>query len=133
MADTPPIVGSSGLDIDAATTYLVAHAAVHSTRRCAHAVRSALLAGGVSFATFPEDAKAYGPYLLAKGFIVIPPTRYVPKKGDVVVIQSYVGGSTAGHITMFSGTGWYSDFVQTDMWSGPGYRTNQPDYVIYRP
>ena len=133
MTDTLPVAGNSGLDIEAATTYLVAHAAAHSTRRCAHAVRLALLAGGVSFADFPEDAKAYGPYLLAKGFIAVSSARYTPGKGDVAVIQSYTGGSSAGHITMYSGTAWYSDFVQSDMWSGPGYRTNQPDYVIYRP
>ena len=57
---------------------------------------------------------------------------YTPKAGDVVVIQPYTGGRTHGHIAMYDGTSWVSDFVQNDMWGGPGYRKNQPSKTIYR-
>ena len=58
---------------------------------------------------------------------------YQPQKGDVVVIQSYAGGDPNGHVAMYDGTTWISDFRQRDMWGGPGYREKMPPYVIYRP
>ncbi|WEN16127.1 hypothetical protein PY254_05500 [Rhodanobacter sp. AS-Z3] len=122
-------------DVDAAVTYLDAHAHGQSTGFCAQAVRRALLAGGIDVTPHPGIAKAYGPYLLAHGFV---PTAtdgsagYAAVKGDVVVIQSYTGGSQAGHIAMFDGLQWVSDFKQRDIWAGPGYRTHKPSYAIYR-
>jgi len=58
---------------------------------------------------------------------------YVPKKGDVAVIQPYKGGDPHGHIAMYNGTKWVSDFKQRDMWGGPGYRKHKPTCVVYRP
>lgn len=58
---------------------------------------------------------------------------YAPLKGDVVVIQPYAGGSPHGHIALYSGTAWVSDFVLRDMWGGPGYRKAKPKSAIYRP
>lgn len=58
---------------------------------------------------------------------------YVPKRGDVVVIQPYNGGNPNGHIAIFSGSRWISDFKQRDMWGGPGYRRNKPPSIVYRP
>ncbi len=60
-------------------------------------------------------------------------TEYVPEKGDVAVIQPYSGGDPNGHIAMYDGTQWVSDFAQRDLWGGPGYRKHKPDCVIYRP
>ena len=61
-------------------------------------------------------------------------TEYVPKKGDVAVIQPYPGGDPNGHIAMYDGQSWVSDFKQRDVWGGPGgYRKNKPTCVIYRP
>jgi hypothetical protein len=34
---------------------------------------------------------------------------------------------------MYDGSVWRSDFVQNDMWAGPGYRKNKPSHEIYRP
>lgn len=122
-------------DIDAAVRYLDDHAHGHSTGFCAQAVRLAILAGGVDVSPHPGIAKAYGSYLLAHGFApvaMIGSVAYVAAKGDVVVIQSYPGGSLAGHIAMFDGTQWVSDFKQRDIWAGPGYRTHRPAYVVYR-
>ena len=37
-------------------------------------------------------------------------TNYVPQKGDIRVWQNYPGGSVAGHIHLFNGQSWVSDF-----------------------
>jgi len=125
--------GNSGLDIDKSIKKLQASAVERSKHRCAFYVRNALLAGGISFAEHPRDAKDYGSYLIDKGFVEVPLKSYMAVKGDIAVIQPYKGGSSAGHITMFDGKVWVSDFWQTDMWSGPGYRQHKPSYKIYRP
>ena len=40
---------------------------------------------------------------------------------------------TYGHVQMYNGNIWISDFQQlSDFWPGGGYRTNQPSFVIYR-
>jgi type VI secretion system secreted protein VgrG len=124
---------ASKLDIDAAVKYLDGHAKSHATGFCAKAVRSAILAGRVDISPHPGIAKSYGIYLQRSGFSLQPVTGYVPAKGDVVVLQSYTGGQPAGHIAMYDGTQWVSDFKQRDMWAGPGYRKHKPQYAIYRP
>lgn len=45
------------------------------------------------------------------------------QEGDVVVIQPCDDGNPAGHMAIYDGTTWYSDFRQRDMWGGPGYRS----------
>ena len=122
-------------DVDAAIRYLDGHAHSHSTGFCAQAVRLAILAGGIDVTPHPGIAKSYGPYLLTHDFTPVATNgsaTYAAAKGDVVVIQSYPGGSQAGHIAMFDGAQWVSDFKQRDMWAGPGYRTHKPMYAIYR-
>jgi type VI secretion system secreted protein VgrG len=126
-------MASSKLDIDAAVKYLDDHAKTYATGFCARAVRSAILAGGVNISPHPGIAKSYGIYLQRSGFKLQPSLNYNPKKGDVVVIQNYAGGQPAGHIAMYDGTQWVSDFKQKDMWAGPGYRKHKPSYAVYRP
>lgn len=121
------------MNVDAAIQYLDEHAVASSTHQCATAVRRALAAGGTVINPHPRDAKDYGPFLRVNGFRETSLSGYTPRKGDVAVIQPYAGGSTAGHITMFNGSIWVSDFRQTDMWAGPGYRRDQPSYAIFRP
>ncbi|MFI1772529.1 hypothetical protein [Thalassobellus citreus] len=60
------------------------------------------------------------------------PENYVPMAGDIVVIQSYAGGSVHGHIQIYNGTQWVSDFKQSDFWPGSGYSKNEPSYNIFR-
>jgi type VI secretion system secreted protein VgrG len=90
-------------------------------------------AGGMDTTGRPVSAKNYGPFLDKKGFAKVPAENYVPQKGDVVVIQPYKGGSEHGHIAMYDGQQWVSDFKQKDMWGGSGYRNNKPPHQIYRP
>ena len=78
------------------------------------------------------SAKNYVYYLPKKGFNEVPQENYVPLAGDIVVIQSYTGGSVHGHIQMYNGEAWVSDFVQKDFWPGSGYKKNEPSYNIFR-
>lgn len=127
------------LDIDAATECLRAQAAPNSRGLCARYVRQALEAGGLILTDHPAVAREYTPTLLRCGFTLVcdNPARlangYVPEKGDVAVIQPYPGGNAAGHIAMYDGAQWISDFRQRDVWSGPGYRTYKPSIAICRP
>jgi type VI secretion system secreted protein VgrG len=127
------VSGLSGLDIDKAVTYLDEKASDSPQYHCARAVRLAIEAGGIHLKSPPIAAKDYGSTLEQARFTKINLNGYREKKGDIAVIQNYKGGSKEGHICMYDGKVWVSDFRQNDMWSGPGYRKNRPPYVIYRP
>jgi uncharacterized Zn-binding protein involved in type VI secretion len=125
--------GTTGMDKDKAAKHLSENAAPKSQGKCAKYVRQAMEAGGMDTTGRPVSAKNYGPFLDKKGFAKVPAENYVPQKGDVVVIQPYKGGSEHGHIAMYDGQQWVSDFKQKDMWGGSGYRNNKPPHQIYRP
>ncbi len=120
-------------DVDKAVDYLDSHAERGSIHKCATYVARAIskpAAGGQPMGT-TLNAKDFGPDLKAAGFNEV--TDGSLQKGDVAVIQPYPGGNPAGHMTMFDGTNWVSDFNQgPSMYPGPGYRANQPPYKIYR-
>lgn len=120
-------------DVEAAVRELAASAGAASMGQCAKYVRTALEAGGLDTSQRPVSAKDYGPFLIGLGFASVPLGAYLPAKGDVAVIQSYPGGDVHGHIAMYDGNQWISDFKQRDMWGGPGYRQHKPSYAIYRP
>ncbi len=119
-----------GWNKDAAVDYIIKHASVKSQSLCATYTRLAIAAGGINL-KLAGDAKNYGDSLLKAGFFALPQS-VVPAKGDVAIIQPYPGGNVSGHMTMFDGKVWYSDFKQRDMYPGPGYRRYHPPYVIYR-
>jgi hypothetical protein len=63
--------------------------------------------------------------------IYIPdPENYNPQKGDVVVFDVTIKHDD-GHMAMYNGKIWVSDFVQRYMWGG-GIRKEAPSYKIYR-
>jgi hypothetical protein len=126
--------GQTGLNISAAVSHLDSAAiASPGNGQCAQWVRQALNAGGFSDSGHPTYAKDYGSFLTGKGFSDIGGSDSSPQAGDVVVIQNYPGGSVPGHIAMYDGSQWVSDFVQQDFWGGPGYRKYQPSHEFYRP
>lgn len=100
--------------------------------KCAQYVRCAIEAGGIDTSVHPVSAKDYGPYLQNWGFREISRDHYVPRTGDIRVWQPYSGGNPNGHIHMFNGSAWVSDFVEPNL-GGPsaGYRANNV-YKIYR-
>jgi hypothetical protein len=130
--------GGGNMDVDKAVKKLNDQAKKNSTGKCAKYVRQAIQAGGVKLTPpYPSVAKDYGPYLEKYGFDPVSPTpapNYEPEKGDIAVIQPYQGGNSAGHIEMYNGSQWVSDFFQNgpDIWPGSGYRQNTPSYEIYR-
>jgi len=115
-------------------TAAVAHArwraSASSTGNCAAFTREAIEAGGVNIG-HTSEARNYGPLLESKGFRPIG-VGETPREGDVVIIQPYPGGRREGHMAIFDGQTWFSDFRQRDMWGGPGYRKAHPQHVIYR-
>ena len=62
-----------------------------------------------------------------------PPIGYIPEKGDVAIIQAVSDPAhPAGHMAMYDGTHWVSDFRQNNFWPGGLYKQERPSYVIYR-
>ncbi len=122
------------IDLDKVIEHLDANAHKTSQGRCARYVRQALEAGGakIPIASRPLYAKDYGPTLEGLGFQKVDPEGYVPQPGDVVVLQP-PSGRTAGHIQIWNGTRWVSDFEQgTDIYPGASYRKEKVAYEIFR-
>ena len=97
---------------------------------CARAVRLALEAGGVTLAS-TRFAWQYGESLISAGFTALDPAPVTYEMGDVVVIGKFPGNSF-GHMAIYDGEHWVSDFVQKEIYPGPAYRSKKPPYQIYR-
>ena len=132
-AAAPTTPGSSGLDIDKAVDALVHGAQQTSIGLCATYVRKALIAGGLKVSPLPYAKQYFGVLDKKYHFQPISSGNYVPIKGDVSVIQPFPGGNPAGHICMYSGDQWISDFKQREMYPGSRYIANRPPYQLYRP
>ena len=78
------------------------------------------------------SAKDFGPVLRHVGFHPVPASLGYAK-GDVMVIGP-VPEDPHGHMAMFDGSTWVSDFVQRDQWPAAAYRTAnpKPKVTIYR-
>jgi type VI secretion system secreted protein VgrG len=131
------------LDIEKAVQKLVSIANASSQGKCALHVRLALDAGGIEVRPTIGQARLYDPVLTRYGFtrsryskgVLIDSSscaNYLPEAGDIAVIPNVAGGRPEGHIAMFTGKEWISDFKQRDMWGGPLYRNADPDVAIYR-
>jgi len=118
-------------DLDAAVKHLQTHALSDSHGQCAKYPRQAVEAGGVTL-TRHESAKDYGPSLETVGFAALnfcPTNGYA--KGDVAIIKAFAG-HPHGHMMMYDGTQWISDFKQRTFYPGGAYRRAQPSYEVYR-
>jgi len=116
--------------------------------RCARYVRWAIEAGmgreedGENDVNhFPSSAKDFGPDLIKKvgytklNFTPSNPTKPEElQKGDVMIFQSPEPKRPDGHIQMWDGEKWGSDFKQPadDFWPGPPYRQNKPTFEFFR-
>ena len=106
--------------------------------QCAYYVRMALEAGGINTSNHPVPARLYGSYLESWGFSIENSISYF--KGDIAVIQGYPGatadpvtGIPYGHIQMYNGSIWISDFKQNrPFWPGAKYEYYKPPFDIYR-
>jgi len=105
-------------------------------------------AGGVKIKIPPPrignsaSACDYGPSFESVGFKPVysytgsgpTDTAIIPgqQAGDVVVIQP-IDGHPHGHIALFNGTNWVSDFIQLrGFYPGQQYRNVKPAYILYR-
>ena len=119
---------TSDIDKDAIVHYIDRHAGGRSQGKCAAYCRRAFEVGGVDTKGHPVDAKDYGPLLLWNDASVVPQSGYKPERGDVVVFK----GSAAhpsGHIAIYDGKQWVSDFKQNHM---SPYGAGAPPATIYR-
>lgn len=129
-------------------SYINSHVEPRSLGKCAAYVRRAVEAGGVKIQIPPPrignsaSACDYGPSLEKVGFkpVYVYPgsgptdTAVIPgqQTGDVVVIQP-IDGHPHGHIALFNGVNWVSDFIQLrGFYPGQQYRNVKPAYKLYR-
>lgn len=117
-------------DINEAVKYLDSHANVESVGRCAEYTRKAIQAGGVIL-KHAMYAKDYGFSLQTAGFRQLLSNTAPYLAGDVVIIDG-CEGALAGHMAMFDGSLWVSDFKQRELYPGPSYRKVKPKYAVYR-
>ncbi|WP_431765460.1 CHAP domain-containing protein [Paraburkholderia sp.] len=116
-------------NIYAAVAHLRDNAEAGSTANCAKYVRRAIEAGGITL-THTASARNYGGPLTAAGFHEV--LSGAPWKGDVVVIQP-ITGHPDGHMAMYDGQIWISDFKQYHgFYPSQAYRNIHPPYKIYR-
>jgi len=135
--DKPPTTSPEKYDANAAVKYIKEHVTDSDPKgSCAHYIRLALEAGGLDTKGHPVYAKNYVAFLKTKGFSSIDSDQYNPvgsaQKGDIAVFENYDGGDKAGHIQIYTGSGWVSDFQQREFWPGPGYRKYKPKFTVFR-
>lgn len=124
-----------GFDVDAAVDYLNSNAEPKSIGYCAKYVRKALEAGGIETKTALNnleltDAYKYEKFLPSKGFSKIGENTfksYTPIKGDIMVFGN-TSNHIHGHIQMYNGSNWVSDFVQRTPYPWRDYG----NYSIFR-
>lgn len=103
--------GSGDFNIQKAIDFIAGHAATDSTGWCARNVRAALEAGGLDTTGRPRYGGSYGPWLESHGWEKVTDGSRLP--GDVEVV-SPTGGHPYGHIQMWGGDTYYSDFKQKE-------------------
>lgn len=126
QASTPKVTQIGGFNVDAAIKrlhYLTnfnikdndpkkwsRKSPTSKSRNCARAVRMAMEAGGLSTEGRPRYGGNYGPFLLSHGWYVLS-NDTVPQAGDICVSHG-LGREGWGHISMYDGSKWVSDYVQ---------------------
>lgn len=108
------------------------HALTRSSHHCAMYCRRGMEAAGLNTQDRPRsgDAADYGPFLRRHGAQVLSPDSYIPQVGDTVVFDK-TAQHPSGHIEVYDGQRWVSDFMQH---SFSPYRAaaSTPPFTIYR-
>jgi hypothetical protein len=129
---TPVFVPDAVLDKNRLADWMDAHALTRSSHHCAMYCRLGMEAAGLGTQDRPRsgDAGDYGPFLLRHGAQVVAPESYTPQVGDTVVFDK-TAQHPSGHIEMYDGRQWVSDFMQR---SFSPYRDagSTPPFTIYR-
>jgi hypothetical protein len=124
---TPPAACGSvtHLNCSAAVSWLTSNVTTTQDQGiCLTDIQRALSAGGVTLQCgAPPGHSGYAGYcnssLQALGFTALGATDPSPLPGDIIVIQ-HSTGTMIGHIAMWTGSAWVSDFVQSSSESPPG-------------
>ena len=130
--DDKTTTNKEGYDIEKAVNYINDNAELKSLSNCALYVRKAINAGGIknifghAFEYYDTDK------LVNFGFKKIGTDidSIQLKKGNIVAFGS-VSGHSYGHIAMYNGTQWVSDFKQNSFWVANQYSVEKK-YAIYR-
>ena len=127
MSNTTGVFNKSQLSV-----WMDAHALSRSSHHCAMYCRLGMEAAGLNTGDRPQsgDAGDYGPFLLRHGAQTVPQDAYTPQVGDVVVFDK-TALHPHGHIEMYDGQHWVSDFKQRSF--SPYYDANSSSpFTIYR-
>lgn len=111
----------------AAVEFAKNHVYHESHHKCELFVKNAIIAGGLPIHG-TGSAKNMGLTLTQVGFFKV---SGEPQLGDVVVIQS-ISGHPDGHVCIYDGHQWLSDFAQRSMYPGAAYRKSRPAFQLYR-
>lgn len=112
-----------------AARYATEHAEKKSVNLCARYVRRAIMAGGIPL-RFGGNACHYKYVLPILGFKEVD-SKSERMIGDIVVFQP-IGGRRFGHISMWNGKQWVSDFKQRNFIVHSDYWKEGCEYAIYR-
>lgn len=119
-----------GWNVRRAIDTLQRNAKDHPTGYCSRYVQMAIGAGfGHSGSLNLGHAHMLPGKLGAFGFAPLSWEGYQPKAGDVYVSPA-LPGHQYGHVAMFDGQQWISDFRQRDMWGGEAYRAHKRGVVF---
>lgn len=99
-----------------------------SEQKCALYVRRALQKAGYTNFTPQPSAYMYASVMPKLGFTKISKKNYTPATGDVIVWNKKPG-NPHGHIQIYNGSQWISDFRQSSMYI---YGQNHNGYSIWR-
>lgn len=102
--------------------YATNHAAPHSRTMCAGYVIRAMWHGGCPIGLVP--AYAYNKILPQIGFQEISENGYKAQKGDICVLPQNKR-SSFGHIAVYNGKVWVSDFKQNSIYPSWAYREKE--------
>lgn len=127
-------VSNNGFNLQATLQHLRDRANSASTGYCAKYVRQALEAGGMDMTGRPNNANAYIGFLRNKGYKQVSTGvgeslgGYIPQAGDIIIYKANAR-HRYGHIAMYDGQNWYSDFKQR---SHKVWRDADGEYVVLR-
>jgi hypothetical protein len=123
---------TAGLNPEKLASWMDAHALTYCSHHCALFCRLGMEAAGMSTADRPlsGDAGDYGPFLLRHGAHVVPLNLYTPQVGDTVIFDK-TAQHPNGHMEMYDGHHWVSDFMQ-HRFSPYRDAANTPSFTIYR-
>ena len=113
---------------DRTVEYITSHAEKESRCMCAGYVMRGMWHGGCPIGLIP--AYAYSKTLPQMGFEEISVKVYKPMKGDISVVPSN-NIHPFGHIAVYNGKQWVSDFKQNHILPSKAYKANGK-YQIFR-